>query len=355
MCHGWLLASALLLAGPAFEADGRSEQDTPAGKQTHGVVLTWHHVASDTPPSTSVTPEVFVAHLDALAQADAHVMSLATMIETIRSGRLLPQRAVALTFDDAYRSVFETALPLLEARRWPFTIFVNTAAIDAGGRLHMTWNELAEALSRGAEVGNHSHTHPHLVRRQAGESTASWAERVSGEIDEAQARFKQRLGVTPALFAYPYGEFNEAVTELVAARDMIGIGQQSGAIGPVSDFLALPRFPLGGRYADVDRVRTALSARPLPVSWAAMTAGDVLEFRVDEGPFRLGELACYVTGSGKAQLQRDGDVWRATPASPLRPGRNKFNCTAPGEGGYFWWSFLQLTRHADGRWYEEPQ
>ena len=56
---------------------------------------------------------------------------------------------VVLTFDDGYRSVYETAYPLLKARGWPFTVFLCPEGIDRGRGPVMTWDQLREMAAAG--------------------------------------------------------------------------------------------------------------------------------------------------------------------------------------------------------------
>ncbi len=104
---------------------------SPLASAASGVVLEYHHVATDTPPSTSVTPTQFEAHMEHLSDNDFHVWSLPKLVETVRAGGDIPERTVALTFDDAYASVYDEVFPRLQERGWPFTVFVATESSDS--------------------------------------------------------------------------------------------------------------------------------------------------------------------------------------------------------------------------------
>ena len=62
-------------------------------------------------------------HLDLLEERGARVLPLMEAVERLALGSL-PSRAVALTFDDGYASVVETAWPMLRKRDMPATLFV---------------------------------------------------------------------------------------------------------------------------------------------------------------------------------------------------------------------------------------
>jgi len=332
----------------------------------HAVVLVYHHVSDTTPALTSVTPAVFDSHLDYLQENGFTVWPLARILAALGKGEALPENTVAITFDDAYLSVYSAAFPRLRQRNWPFTLFVSSEAIDRGYDNYLSWAQLRELADGGVELGNHSHTHAHLVRRLPGESEAQWRQRVIDDIGTAARRLEQETGSLSRLFAYPYGEYSPALKDIVGALGYQGIAQQSGAVGAVSDFLALPRFPMAKGYADLQRFAISVHARPLPVS--AVTADAAasayrpiagLQLTLADGGYRARQLACYrATG---APL-----VTRRIATHPLTlsieiggeqaPGRHKINCTAPaaqGAGVYYWYSYQWLVKNADGSWYRE--
>ena len=334
-----------------------------------GVILMYHHVADDTPQSTSIAPAVFAEQLAFLERDNFNVVPLIDLLDGLESKSAVADRSVAITFDDAYLSVLTEALPLLQSRGWPFTVFVNTEAIDSGYGGYLSWDELRLLAESGASIGNHSVTHSHLVRRLAGETASGWRQRVTEEISVAADRLQAELGdyLIPA-FAYPYGEYTVDVKAIVQALGLYGLGQQSGAVGYGSDFLALPRYPVATGLALADyalRVRSL----PLPVTLvgderhildAVNDGRPALRLALDSvDDIRTDELACYASGQGRMPLAWRGDTMRefvTRPVSALGTGRSKVNCTAPSRampGVYYWYGHLWMRGFDDGRWYDE--
>jgi peptidoglycan/xylan/chitin deacetylase (PgdA/CDA1 family) len=121
------------------------------------------------------------------------------LAEQRRRGRLL-----TITFDDADRSVFTHALPELQARAIPATLFVCTRFVREGyrevstGRYPvMSWVELAQWASAGYDVG--AHTVNHIPLNQASR------DRARAEVLDSSATLEQRLGRAVRSFAYPWG------------------------------------------------------------------------------------------------------------------------------------------------------
>ena len=235
----------------------------------HGVVLLYHHIDDSTPPETSTEPHQFRAHLDYLDDEGFTVLRLSAMLGALARGEPVPDNAVAITFDDAYPSVYATATPELVARGMPFTVFIATDDIDRGNATYMTWAQLRSLDRTFADFGAHSLSHGHLLERRGGESEAQWRERAGEEIRASASRIETALDTEVASFAYPYGEYDEALVELVAAAGLYGLAQQSGAFGAGVSPQQVPRFPMGGGYDGLTRLVTAVRSRPLPVTVAA--------------------------------------------------------------------------------------
>ncbi|WP_376694705.1 polysaccharide deacetylase family protein [Wenzhouxiangella sp. EGI_FJ10305] len=339
------LALIALLAGCA-----------PAGsaQEGHGVILLYHHVSDETPPSTSVTPERFEAHLEYLDEHDFEVWPLARLLNaTIDGEEAVPDKVVAITFDDAYESVFTEAWPKLRERGWPFAVFVNTDAVDAGHSPYMDWNQLRKLHENGVTIGNHSASHGHLIARQENERESDWEKRVEADIERAASRISEEIGAEPDLFAYPYGEDSSALAEVVGGRHEFALAQRSGAVGEYTDPLSVPRFPMASGFDGMDRFALAVNSRALPVTEAQPTpTGDEvrgpvesLRLKLAEGGYRQAQIACFSGGGERLETRLEEGPPHALNievGGGGSTGRNKLNCTAPasdGSGDFYWYSF----------------
>ncbi len=337
-----------------------------AAEDAAAVILLYHHVSDETPASTSVSPALFEAHLEYLETHDYQVVPLSRIIAALRSERPLPERSVAITFDDAYLSVYTAAAPVLQERGWPFTVFATTDYLDGNYSGYLTWDQLRELERGGAEIGNHSRSHSHYMHRRAGESEAAWRARVLKDMRWAQTRLAAELQMPLDAFAYPYGEFDHATAQLVAASGLIGFGQQSGPVDPRSDPLTLPRFPMAGRFAELGSLAEKLRTRVLHVSvrapdsalLAAGSPAPALVLQLEAGQADPHSLSCFVTGQPPPTvrwLDLDAGVVEVQAQRPLPVGRSKYTCTAPvpgAPGSYFWYSHLWMKPPTPDDWYD---
>lgn len=329
----------------------------PAAAANHAVILAYHHVSNDTPASTSVSVSTFEKHLAYLQTHNFKVIPLALLLKRLSSGEEIPEKSIAITFDDAYISVYTTAMPMLQQHNMPFTVFVNTEPVEKGYRNFMNWQQLSDLSSNGGTVANHSHSHAYMVRRSAGESEKQWHIRMRGEILAAQSRLSERLGPLEKIFAYPYGEFTAPLQTIVTELGFYGIGQHSGAVGYNTDWSAVPRFPMATGFDGLDQFAIKVNSRPLPVEVlapeqrliTASTGKPVMRFRLGSGNFSADKLACYVSGNKMDVnwLDREKRVIEIKPLKAVGKGRIKYNCTAPSSrksGVYYWYSHLMIKR-----------
>jgi peptidoglycan/xylan/chitin deacetylase (PgdA/CDA1 family) len=134
---------------------------------------------------------------------------------------------VAITFDDAYVSVAENALPELSARGFHSTIFVPVGSLGS----HPTWvmensgfdsdetvmsaEQIAILPSPHVTLGSHSVTHPHLSRMDLREARK--------EIEGSRHKLQTLTAEDIRVFAFPYGDHNASTVDLcrVAGYDYV--------------------------------------------------------------------------------------------------------------------------------------
>lgn len=336
------------------------------------VVLQYHHIGNTTPPSTSVTPELFQQHMEYLAEKKFNVVALTDLVEKLKQGKPLPDKTVAITFDDAYQSVYSTAFPLLKKRGWPFTLFINTQPLDQQKKLFVTWAQLKEMAQHGATLANHSAEHNHLLRLRAGETRAQWHERIRAEVDDAEKRIKEMTGQSHRILAYPYGEYDEPTKALLKKLKFIAFGQQSGPLRVGDDLQALPRFPFGGSYGDMNDFAIKVNTRPFPVKSVKLfqdeslkkTLADVLLAPAQRPVMVLSftdnsvvsPIQCFASGQGAINVAvNNKNEWVVQAKQPLKAGRARYNCTAATgkQGEFFWISQQWLTMGDSGKWLHE--
>ncbi|MEY8206089.1 MAG: polysaccharide deacetylase family protein, partial [Bermanella sp.] len=352
--------SLRLLACVALVASSGAAQ---AGSQYQAVILQYHHVSTQTPASTSISPLQFAKHLDFIASQGFRVLPLAEIVEGLTQGTADSQKNLAITFDDGYLSIYQNAFPELKRRQLPFTIFISPHAIDKQFGNSLSWSQLKEMQRHGATIANHSYQHLHLLKRHPHETVQQWRQRITKDIQLSRHRLSHELNSSNSLFAYPYGEFDHALKALLKTLDYVAFAQQSGPVSTSSDPQALPRFPASGIYAKLDTLAVKLnslafhivSIQPHSQLRQQGEAAPTLRLRVKAADVHQQQAQCFYMGTPipTRVTQIGGDLLiSAQRPSPLNPGRSRYNCTAPSlsKPSHYWYSMPFINQPENGHW-----
>jgi peptidoglycan/xylan/chitin deacetylase (PgdA/CDA1 family) len=168
----------------------------------------------------------------------AYRASFARQMEAIRRGaRVWPafhrgslpagKQNVAITFDDAYVSVAENALPELAARGFHSTIFVPVGSLGSrptwplengsldSGETVMPAEQIARLPSSLVTLGSHTSTHPRLSLIDPYDARE--------EIEGSRVKLQTLTTQDIRLLAFPYGDHDASIIELcrVAGYDYV--------------------------------------------------------------------------------------------------------------------------------------
>jgi peptidoglycan/xylan/chitin deacetylase (PgdA/CDA1 family) len=229
------------------------------------LVLCYHAVSPAWTAALSVTPDALERQLARLLARGYQGTTFAQALSAPPAGNV-----VAVTFDDAYRSVAQLGLPVLARLGIPATVFVPTRFAGAEapmrwpgidhwlGTAHeaelmpMSWAELGRLAQAGWEIGSHTVSHPRLTALPDGE--------LARELRDSRAACERHSGTPCVSIAYPYGDVDARVTAAAARA-----GYLHGAALPVRFHRPRPReWPRVGVYHGDSPRRFALKAsRPV--------------------------------------------------------------------------------------------
>ena len=325
----------------------------PASAADSAVVLMYHRFAEDSFPSTNIRLEQFEAQLQHIEERGYKVIPLADLLAAFRGEAELPDRAVVITIDDAYRSIYTVAHERFREYEFPYTVFVATDPVDEGLSAYMSWEEMRELEADGVTFANHGAAHRSTIESGDYASEDERLALVRAEVEKGWQRLSEELNPLPAVFAYPYGEYDAATAGLLESMGYISFGQQSGAISTASDTRSLARFPMAESFGDMDQFRTKVASLPMPVvdvePWDPVVVTRTPEITVTLGDTdaRIGELACFVSGQGRGEIrwQEPGRRFSVGANKDFSNGRHRVNCTAPHDSGrYLWFSHPWVVR-----------
>lgn len=219
-------------------------------------VLTYHRIG----PRASrmvLTADAFEAQLDYLKQNDYRVIRLADLADFFAGRRVLPRRAVVITFDDGHVSSYEYAYPLLVKYGFPATYFLYTDFL--GAKEGLAWGQIREMAKSGLiDFQAHSKTHPNLMLRLAGESDQHYRDRIDTEVKGARDLIQRNLQSKVTYYAYPFGDANQTVLDRLSRADFrLGLTVNPGGNAFFANPLMLRRTMVFGDH-DLNAFKAAL-------------------------------------------------------------------------------------------------
>jgi peptidoglycan/xylan/chitin deacetylase (PgdA/CDA1 family) len=146
----------------------------------------------------------------------------ANVVAADHTGALSPDRPnVAITFDDAFRSVRENALPALQRYGLPATIFVPTGHLGRApgwsmetegdrNEVVMSADEIAALPAGLIAIGSHTVDHPHLSELPEAEA--------GDQLSESRKALEILLKRPIDTLAFPYGDHDARVVEQARAN-----------------------------------------------------------------------------------------------------------------------------------------
>lgn len=228
------------------------------------LVLCYHALSNDGwPAALSTTPARLERQLHRLVGRGYRGATFSAVVRAAPDERLL-----AVTFDDAFLSVYTLARPILTRLGLPGTVFVPTDFIDREPLLRwdgidqwlsgrhereltpMTWEQLRELAAEGWEIGSHTGSHPHLTRLSDRD--------LDDELARSRRACEQALGRPCTSLAYPYGDVDDRVVAATGRAGYVAAAALPRRLEP-GDALRWPRV---GVYHDDDDRRFALKVSP---------------------------------------------------------------------------------------------
>lgn len=231
---------------------------------TSGIpALLYHRVGTEEDcklPPVCISVNNFELQLDYLVKQGYYFAALDEVVKYVRAEITLPEKAIAVTFDDGFQDNYRYAFPILKKRGIKATIFINTdfvgkrlSADEAFGAIaphrkdvfhqFLSWEEIIEMSNNGIDFEPHTHTHAHL--------TAIKKSDIEKEIKISKDIIEERLNKRAKHFSYPYGGYNEKVCDVVRK-----LGFESGwavepyNVKPKMNLYTLPRKAGGNMSPD---------------------------------------------------------------------------------------------------------
>ena len=185
-------------------------------------VLSYHNFSPDRSTNRmTVTKAAFEEQMRLLKDKGYRVISLDQLLDFVSFKGQIPKKSVVITIDDGWRSAFEIALPILKKYGYPATLFVYTGLI-VGSSKTLSWELVREMAENGIDIQGHTISHRTLTSINKKESFKEYFDAIERELSESAKIIKAKVGKDIKYLAYPDGETNHLVIELVRKDGYLG-------------------------------------------------------------------------------------------------------------------------------------
>ena len=245
-----LFCLLMILIGSAFASDARCQ---PAGQRF--VAIAFHDVVDnrDQLETDSVTSTSLVQFFDWLKGSGWTAVSLDDVAAANRGVRPLPDKAILLSFDDGYSSLYTRVFPLLRIYRFPIVAALVGSWMESGPNGTVTpdstvtygdrvvprsnfisWAQAREMQASGlVEFASHSYNlHRGVLANPQGnmvpaaitwqydpasgsyENDAQFRARISADLVRSRSQMAANLGRPPRALVWPFGRYSGPALEV---------------------------------------------------------------------------------------------------------------------------------------------
>ena len=208
--QGGMMKSSPLIAIPLKEKNrGGIYED---GYQSVPI-LCYHKFGEGKKSALNTPPGLFRQHMAYLKSNGYRVISPGDLLDFLEYRRQIPKKAVLITIDDGFKSVYDIAWPILEEFGFTATLFVYTDYIGLSKKA-LSWEDLKILKSRGFTIGSHSVSHSDLTRKGEQETEEDFSNRKQKEIYLSKKIIDEKLNQNTVFFSFPYGKYNSDIVTM---------------------------------------------------------------------------------------------------------------------------------------------
>jgi biofilm PGA synthesis lipoprotein PgaB len=240
-------------------------------------IFAYHDVrdeGSALPGVTTIDTQTLIGHFSWIREHGYRVISLEEIAAAGEGKRPLPEKAVVLTFDDGYESMYTRVYPLLKLFNYPAVIAPVGKWMEPGPgeevlygkervprERFLSWGQIKEMVDSGlVEVASHSYDlHQGLIANPQGneqpaatvirydaesgryETNEAYLQRIREDLLKSMQLIERHTGRRPRAIIWPYGNYSRQTVDIARALGMkITMGLDSGP-NDAGDLSALHR------------------------------------------------------------------------------------------------------------------
>src|SRR5579883_3205255 len=157
-------------------------------------ILCYHNLNPVKPGSMNLTPKKFESQIKWLKDNGFTFIPLKEAVAYLKGERSsLPPKAIVLTADDGWQSVYDYMYPIIKKYNIPVTLFIYPETISSGKHA-MTWDELKELQQTGLfDIQGHTYSHPNFKHARKSMSADKYEKFVNNELAHSKEILEEKM------------------------------------------------------------------------------------------------------------------------------------------------------------------
>ena len=204
-------------------------------------ILVYHSISNDV-SGLSLSLNEFEKHIIYLKDKNYETINF----DQINSTK---NKQIIITFDDGYKDLISSVLPILKKHNFNATCFVVSSMLGKKNMWDMSkknfiqkdlmnLNDIREWVDNGMFIGSHSHNHLDL--------TSLNVDKMTNELTYSKKILEDKIGVKIKNFSYPYGKVNNLVYKKTKEIFEKATTTNRGRFDiNIHDFHLIPRIDMG--------------------------------------------------------------------------------------------------------------
>jgi peptidoglycan/xylan/chitin deacetylase (PgdA/CDA1 family) len=272
-----------------------------------GHIFLYHRFDDFRHPYTNTSTKVLIRQFEYLKKNGYKVVDSKILLQKAKNGENV-DKLVAFHIDDSFKSFYKNGFTIFKKYNYPFTLFVYVEGTDKRWGDFMDWDMVREVAKYG-DIQFHSYSHPHLTKLSNIEI-----------IDDTQKGLNilRAKAYKVDSYAYPYGEYNDRVKNILSPLFKYIYNQNEGAINKNVDFKDIPRIALTG---DV-KIANKLKLKTLNVKNLQIKKNKNKIIKIS-GYVPYKKIEIYITKLGWRWIKTKNGYFEYYPNFKLKKFRNR--------------------------------
>jgi len=272
-----------------------------------GHIFLYHRFDDPKHSYTNTSTKVLIRQFEYLKNHGYKVVNSKELLQKAKNGENV-DKLVAFHIDDSFKSFYKNGFPIFKKYNYPFTLFVYVEGTDRKFGDFMTWKEVRE-VSKYGDIQCHSYSHPHLTKLTE--------LKVISDTQKAVGLLRSKAYIIDS-YAYPYGEYNERIKNILSPLFRYIYNQNEGAIDENVDIQDVPRIALTGNV----KIKNKLKIKNLDVKDFEVEIEDNKILKIS-GYVPYKKIEVYVTKLGWVWVKTKNGYFEYKPNFQLKKFRNR--------------------------------